>query len=740
MKYSITFVLVVASLMFCTSVNAQNLTVTDCQGHTYPVVKIGEQYWMAENFQCTKYDTQSERAGMTLQKSSSSTNAPYYTDGRYVSTEYSENLTNEQRKHLGLRYNWAAAMGYAESQAKSQTGIYKGRRQGICPNGWHLPSRAEWNTLASYCGGNNNAGGKLKSRNGWYNGGNGTDDYGFSGLPAGGALGSSVSILGAWGSFWSSDDKSSNGAYIYDLMYKNSNLNEYSSYKYTAQSVRCLRDCDECESVSSFDLAQDFYDNKDYEKAVQYATLSLKENPGEIDAYIVRAMANKEMEKYEVVVRDLSAYIGKRKKNTENKTDSFNLATAYRHRGTINMDVFQKYNGSLGDFKKSYSLDSTNWQTSLGLGRCLYNLKKYEEAHYYLYDKVCISFQQYEGLYWAAINSYALHHYDSAIRTYMACLMYNINEDWQTGIDIFNTDIEKTRECVNEVFECSISDYQRGVFHYLWACVLHCNRRYDEALEELNKSLVFFKNEENVVQYVHYYKSRCYNAKYEIDNAFNAIDKSVEYAERQDSCYSWIYYERAQNYISKGMLDKSLEDMEKAVSVAGDDLSTYIGRIGGLYYLMGDYVSALDNYNKSLQINKTNWEVYVCRAFLYLSMDDKASAVADLKTVYKHIKPVTINEYCLYATAAFLTGHKAEAERVVNYAKNNINRYNAYIEYAAIADYYVHTGDAENAVKYLKIAVESGYVLLKAYLLMPEWISVMDKYPTLREFINSKYI
>lgn len=491
---------------------------------------------------------------------------------------------------------------------------------------------------------------------------------------------------------------------------------------------------------SSFDLAQDFYDKNDYEKAVQYASISLKENPGEIDAYIVRAMANKEMERYEVVVRDLSSYIGKRKKNTENKTDSLNLATAYRHRGTINMDVFQHYKESIGDFRKSYTLDSSNWQISLGLGRCLYNLKKYEEAHYYLYDKVCISFQQYEGLYWAAINSYALHRYDSAIRIYMACLMDNIDEDWQTGIEIFNADIEKTRECVNEVFECSISDYQRGVFHYLWAYVLYYNRLYDEAIEEFNKSLVFFKNEENVVQYVHYYKSRCYNAKYEIDNALNAIDKSVEYAEHQDNCYSWMYYERAQNYISKGMLDKSLEDIEKAASAAGDDLPTYIGYIGDLYYLMGDYDSALDNYNKSLQLNKTNWEFYIDRAFLYLAMDDNASALADLKTVYKHMKPITINEYCLYATAAFLTGHKAEAERAVQYAENNIDKHNAYIEYAAIAGYYVHTGDADNAFKYLKMAVESGYVLLKSYLLMPEWIAVMDKYPAIREFINSKYI
>lgn len=235
-------------------------SVIDCQGHTYPVVKIGSQYWMAENLQCTKYDTQSERAGQTLKTSSGYIFAPYYTDGRYANTEYSGKLTQEQRKHLGLLYNWAAAMGYATgSQAKSQTGNYSGRRQGICPNGWHLPNRADWNTLANALGGvpqtNNygyvnysNVGAKLKSRSGWYISGwyigNGTDDYGFSGLPAGFAAGSNVVSVGEQGVFWSSDAKNYIKAYECTLFDNCSDLSSgtYPDIKDCACSVRCLRD------------------------------------------------------------------------------------------------------------------------------------------------------------------------------------------------------------------------------------------------------------------------------------------------------------------------------------------------------------------------------------------------------------------------------------------------------------------------------------------------------------------
>lgn len=50
-------------------------------------------------------------------------------------------------------------------------------------NGWHLPSKEEWQTLTSYVGSNSAT--KLKSTSGWNSNRNGTDDYGFTALPVG---------------------------------------------------------------------------------------------------------------------------------------------------------------------------------------------------------------------------------------------------------------------------------------------------------------------------------------------------------------------------------------------------------------------------------------------------------------------------------------------------------------------------------------------------------------------------
>ena len=73
--------------------------------------------------------------------------------------------------------------------------------QGICPTGWHIPMDEEWKVLegavdSKYGIGNSewnkdddyrgfDVGLNLKSTSGWYNNGNGTDLFGFSGLPSG---------------------------------------------------------------------------------------------------------------------------------------------------------------------------------------------------------------------------------------------------------------------------------------------------------------------------------------------------------------------------------------------------------------------------------------------------------------------------------------------------------------------------------------------------------------------------
>lgn len=84
-------------------------------------------------------------------------------------------------------------------------------------SGWHLPTKAEWETLISYCGGTDVAGGKLKSTTGWNDSHNGTDNYGFTAYPVGSvsATGSSVSYKGRYTYFRTSTTSGSYATVAY---------------------------------------------------------------------------------------------------------------------------------------------------------------------------------------------------------------------------------------------------------------------------------------------------------------------------------------------------------------------------------------------------------------------------------------------------------------------------------------------------------------------------------------------
>lgn len=256
------------TLFFCCACNVINIqdknTVKDIDGNEYKAVVIGEQQWMAENLRVTRYNdgnkiihspgvvgwlnlavrfefidpkTFSEVASEAARHDS-------FTTGGYC--WYDNDLSNI---NYGLLYNW-----YAVDTKK------------LCPTGWHIPTDADWLELESYVDSKYkkndsiwfseqmrgyDAGKKLKSDIGWPENDNGTDEFGFSGLPAG----SRTRLISFSGQnknsiFWTSNDYSGQ----YGRSPQNSSLawgRELSAYsngisrnpydKRVGASVRCIK-------------------------------------------------------------------------------------------------------------------------------------------------------------------------------------------------------------------------------------------------------------------------------------------------------------------------------------------------------------------------------------------------------------------------------------------------------------------------------------------------------------------
>jgi uncharacterized protein (TIGR02145 family) len=124
-------------------------SITDSRdGNVYKWVKIGSQIWMAENL---KY-----LPSVSASTEGSQTEPHYYVYG-YNGTDVTTAKATDNYKTYGVLYNWAAAMNGENSSNTIPSGV-----QGICPEGWHLPSVEEWKQLINYLGGEEVAGGKLK--------------------------------------------------------------------------------------------------------------------------------------------------------------------------------------------------------------------------------------------------------------------------------------------------------------------------------------------------------------------------------------------------------------------------------------------------------------------------------------------------------------------------------------------------------------------------------------------------
>ena len=197
-------------------------------GQTYKTVKIGDQTWMAENLNYAD-----------------STKTPSLLKRSWCFNKVAANCAV-----AGRLYTWAAAIDSVRlaTDAENPQDCGYGKTctlpatvQGICPDGWHLPTRAEWNTLFTEVGGQSTAGKILKSQTGWYNNGNGTDGVGFSALPAGRRRNGEFDGDGAY--FWGAFEYSlGNSAYC---MYLHYNLKDARSINYDKSdrlSVRCLQD------------------------------------------------------------------------------------------------------------------------------------------------------------------------------------------------------------------------------------------------------------------------------------------------------------------------------------------------------------------------------------------------------------------------------------------------------------------------------------------------------------------
>ncbi len=221
------------TFQFATNIPCPGTPTVEYEGQVYNTIQIFSQCWLKENLNVGTMisGVQSMEDNGTIEK-------------------YCYNNAPDSCAKYGGLYQWWEMMQYTTLQGA----------QGICPQGWHLPTDEEWKVLEgavdsqfdmgdpgwdicwTWCG--YDAGTNLKTTSGWYENGNGTDLFGFSGLPGGGR-GTEFGLflyVGDYGHWWTTAESS----YYYAWSRLVSNI-QPTVFRYTFEkdygfSVRCLRD------------------------------------------------------------------------------------------------------------------------------------------------------------------------------------------------------------------------------------------------------------------------------------------------------------------------------------------------------------------------------------------------------------------------------------------------------------------------------------------------------------------
>ncbi len=218
------------ALQFATNIPCPDAPTVEYEGQTYNTIQICGQCWLKENLNVgTMINSSDNMEDNDLKEKYCYDNNPVNCDT------------------FGGLYQAREVIQYASEQGA----------QGICPDGWHVPTDNEWKVLegivdSQYDIGdpeweNNSwrgfdAAAKLKSANYWNNNGNGTDDYGFSGFPWGYSTGSgSFFGFGTDATWWTSSECNSMYTWFRDLYWSNNTVLRGCGDRNPGRSVRCIK-------------------------------------------------------------------------------------------------------------------------------------------------------------------------------------------------------------------------------------------------------------------------------------------------------------------------------------------------------------------------------------------------------------------------------------------------------------------------------------------------------------------
>ncbi len=325
--------------------------------------------------------------------------------------------------------------------------------------------------------------------------------------------------------------------------------------------------------------------------------------------------------------------------NTKSNPRSYFIRADARYSTKDYQAALDDYNTALSDYSSYYSTDKYKGRLYYWRARCKQKLGNYTDAIDDFNSSVTYNFEDIGYTYWNRGNSYySLGKYKQS------------DDDYAKAIDHMSeakdlTDLYKYRgDCSGRLDDYAGADkfYTRAIsydannYNAYWSrgYYRNLNSQTDDAIADYKKAISILEaanNNDNSHDLAVVYRNLAllYNGNDKTDDALEAINKSL----KADPNYVDAFETRADIYTKQKNYTKAKSDYTNAIGVQTDKQAIsdlYFDRSYKLDWVTLDYKTALEDLNKSIDLDSKDGMKYWHRAITYQYKKDYPKAMADV--------------------------------------------------------------------------------------------------------------
>lgn len=310
------------------------------------------------------------------------------------------------------------------------------------------------------------------------------------------------------------------------------------------------------------------------------------------------------------------------KLDNDNKKDAYyRKGLAYMYLALYSNNNIEYFEKSLENFNIAIGYNSTNGEYYYNRAGCYYNLALIEEN--INADNFQLAINDYSKAIELGFSNFEIY-YSSGLAYISLGLLENNNSYFESALINFNEYLKFDKENPDIYYRIGIS--------------LNQLEKYEESLENFDKAISLNIVDSFLYYYIFSSNFSLQNYQIAIENINNFIesnlDSEVGYYNR-GLCYVNLALKKDENY--NKYYEMFENDFNKAIELKQND-EFMISKMGGFYYILGDYDKCLNQFNKVIEINKENDFAYYYRGLCYFYLKNYNEAVKNYDISEKYCK------------------------------------------------------------------------------------------------------